>query len=100
MEYDLKRMVLEILQEENQLNKKDRFTAEDIKERFGFKNIETARKKIRRGEFGPYINVGKHKVVTLQGVLDYEEKNTCEPCRKPIELRHNYRKPKTMPGRI
>ena len=107
MEYDLNAIVEhmvekkleEKLEEIQQKSGKTRFTAKDISERLGI-HIDTARMKIRCGEFGPYINVGKHKVVTLQGVLDYEDKNTREPGRKPTELRHNNRKPKTMPGRI
>lgn len=51
---------------------KTRFTAEDIAQRFGFSK-PNARRMINDGKFGEVIAASpKHKVVTLQGVLEFE----------------------------
>lgn len=50
-----------------------RFTADDIAERYGI-HRDTARHMMNRGDFGEVINVtGRNKVVTLEGLLKYEE---------------------------
>ncbi len=51
---------------------KTRFTAEDIAQRFGW-SPANARRVINNGSFGEVIAASpKHKVVTLQGVLEFE----------------------------
>ena len=55
---------------------KTRFTAEDIAQRFGW-SPANARRVINNGSFGEVIAASpKHKVVTLQGVLEFERNRT------------------------
>ena len=53
---------------------KTRFTAEDIAQRFGW-SPANARRVINNGSFGEVIAA---KVVTLQGVLEFERNRTVE----------------------
>ena len=55
---------------------KTHFTVEDIAQRFGW-SPANARRKINDGNFGEVIEASpKHKVVTLQGVLEFERSKT------------------------
>lgn len=59
---------------------KTRFTAEDIAARYGM-NKNTILRMMRQGDFGEVINIksegsgnGRKNVVTLEGLLAYEER--------------------------
>lgn len=55
--------------------RKVRFTPDDIAERYGV-HRDTARHMMNRGDFGEVINVtARNKVVTLEGLLKYEEQH-------------------------
>ena len=55
--------------------RKVRFTPDDIAERYGV-HRDTARHMMNRGDFGEVINITeRNKVVTLEGVLKYEEQH-------------------------
>lgn len=75
MEYDLRKLVLEVLREDIlplMQTGKDRFTADDIAARYGM-HKDNARQMMRNGDFGEVITAtDRHKVVTLEGVLAYE----------------------------
>ena len=56
------------------LYKKTRFTPEDIAELYGI-HKDVARNKMNEGQFGEVIEITKRKkVVTLEGLLEYETK--------------------------
>lgn len=76
MEYDIRAIVAEALKEYLHLlsSGKDRFTAEDIAERYGI-HKDNARRMMNNGDFGEVINITpRNKVVTLEGLIAYENK--------------------------
>lgn len=86
MEYDLRKLVLEALREDIlpliQAGK-DRFTPEDIAECYGI-HKDNARRMMNNGDFGEVIEITpRNKVVTLEGLLAYEEKHTGFTSVKP-----------------
>ena len=94
MEYDLREIVAEALKEYLPLlsSGKDRFTAEDIAERYGI-HKDNARRMMNNGDFGEVIAVTpRNKVVTLEGLLEYENRRkgliTSKP-DKPARSRKN-----------
>ena len=81
MEYDLNRIVEKMVYDYVSgilpliEARKVRFTPDDIAERYGV-HRDTARHMMNRGDFGEVINVSKrNKVVTLEGLLKFEEQN-------------------------
>lgn len=80
MEYDLnkivEKMVYDYVQRLLPLMEagKDRFTAEEVAERYGI-HKDNARRMMNNGDFGEVIRVSPRRaVVTLAGLLDYEER--------------------------
>ena len=57
MEYDLEKLVLDILSKHKQLFQvgKERFTPDDISKLYGT-SVATARQMMNRGDFGGYIH--------------------------------------------
>ena len=81
MEYDLNKIVEKMVYDcvGNLLpiieSGKVRFTADDVAERYGV-HRDTARHMMNRGDFGEVINITeRNKVVTLEGLLEYEAKH-------------------------
>ena len=65
------------------LYKKTRFTPEDIAELYGI-HKDVARNKMNEGQFGEVIEITKRKkVVTLEGLLEYEAKHKGFTSGKP-----------------
>lgn len=65
------------------LYKKTRFTPEDIAELYGI-HKDVARNKMNEGQFGEVIEITKRKkVVTLEGLLEYESKHKGFTSGKP-----------------
>lgn len=93
MEYDLEKLVLDILSKHKQLFQasKDRYTPDDISDLYGI-SVATARLMMNRGDFGEVIAITpRNKVVTLDGLLAYEAKHTGFVSGKP-EVKHQRQK--------
>lgn len=102
MEYDLEKLVLDILGKHRQLFQvgKDRFTPEDISKLYGT-SVATARQMMNRGDFGEVINITpRNKVVTLEGLLQYEAEHTGFASGKPEVKRRRAAAAKAAVGRI
>lgn len=101
MEYDLRAIVAEALKDYLPLisSGKDRFTAEDIAERYGI-HKDNARRMMNNGDFGEVIAITpRNKVVTLAGLLAYEDRKKGlieSETKRPARSRKN----KTVVGRI
>lgn len=81
------------------LYKKTRFTPEDIAELYGI-HKDVARNKMNDGQFGEVIEITKRKkVVTLEGLLEYEAKHRGFTSGKP-EPKAPSKKRKAAVGRI
>lgn len=79
---------------------KNRFTAEDIHSIYG-PDVATVRRMMNRGDFGKVINFTKrHKVVTLEGLLEYEAKHTGFVSGKPEAKQRHAKTNKPAVGRI
>lgn len=102
MVYDCVRSLIPLIE-----SGKTRFTAEDIAARYGYKSKDTVRRMMRQGDFGEVINItsdgsgaGRQNVVTLEGLLAYEERRKGiirdKPSKKPARQRIN----KPAVGRI
>ena len=103
MEYDLKKIVLDILKDDVlplcQCGK-DRFTPEDIAARYGV-NKATALRKMNKGDFGEVINItARNKVVTLEGLLAYEAAHTGFVSGKPEVKSREMNQRKASVGRL
>ena len=102
MEYDLEKLVLDILSKHKQLFQvgKERFTPDDISKLYGT-SVATARQMMNRGDFGEVISITpRNKVVTLEGLLKYEALHTGFVSGKP-EVKHQRQKTnKPAVGRI
>lgn len=101
MEYDLRAIVAEALKEYLPLiaSGKDRFTAEDIAERYGI-HKDNARRMMNNGDFGEVISITpRNKVVTLEGLLAYEDRKKGLVTSKPERSQRN-RKTRATVGRI
>ena len=102
MEYDLEKLVLDILSKHKQLFQvgKERFTPDDISKLYGT-SIATARQMMNRGDFGEVISITpRNKVVTLEGLLAYEAKHTGFVSGKPEIKRRPAAAAKAAVGRI
>lgn len=81
------------------LYKKTRFTPEDIAELYGM-HKDNARRLMNEGQFGEVIEITKRKkVVTLEGLLEYERKHRGFTSGKP-EPKTPSKKRKAAVGRI
>lgn len=106
MEYDLNKIVEKMVYDylsgllpliEAQ---KVRFTPDDIAERYGV-HRDTARHMMNRGDFGEVINVTeRNKVVTLEGLLKYEERRKGFVSGLPQPKAQRTRGKPQAPGRI
>lgn len=102
MEYDLEKLVLDILGKHRKLfqMEKDRFTPEDISSLYGI-HVETARRMMNRGDFGEVIEItSRNKVVTLEGLLAYEASHTGFVSGKPEVKQRRAKSSKAAVGRI
>ncbi len=102
MEYDLEKLVLDILDKHRQLfqARKDRYTPDDIADLYGV-SVATARAMMNRGDFGEIISITpRNKVVTLDGLLAYEAKHTGFVSGKPEAKQRHAKTNKPAVGRI
>lgn len=101
MEYDLEKMVLDILSKHRlPYPQKDRFSPEDIAERYGI-HKDNARRMINNGDFGAVIEITpRNKVVTLDGLLEYEARHTGFVSGKPDAKIRRKTTAKNVVGRI
>lgn len=102
MEYDLEKLVLDILSKHKQLFQvgKERFTAEDLSNIYG-PDVATVRRMMNRGDFGEVINfTARHKVVTLEGLLKYEALHTGFVSGKPEVKQRRQKTNRPAVGRI
>lgn len=102
MEYDLEKLVLDILSKHKKLFRanKDRYTPNDISDLYGV-SVATARAMMNRGDFGEVIAITpRNKVVTLDGLLAYEAKHTGFVSGKPEVKQARQKTNKPAVGRI
>lgn len=85
---------------------KTRFTAEDLAARYGM-HKNTIQRMIRQGDFGDVINItsegsgtGRKSVVTLEGLLAYEERRKGIISDKPIAKSTRARSSRPAVGKI
>ena len=102
MEYDLEKLVLDILSKHKQLFQvgKERFTPDDISKLYGT-SVATARQMMNRGDFGEVISITpRNKVVTLEGLLKYEALHTGFVSGKPEVKQRSQKTNRPAVGRI
>jgi hypothetical protein len=102
MEYDLEKLVLDILSKHKQLFQvgKERFTPDDISKLYGT-SVATARQMMNRGDFGEVISITpRNKVVTLEGLLKYEALHTGFVSGKPEVKQRRQKTNRPAVGRI
>lgn len=102
MEYNLEKIVLEVLKEYLPLiqSGKDRFTPDDISERYGI-HADNARRMMNNGCFGNVISITpRNKVVTLEGLLTYEAEHTGLMRKLPEEKAQRLKSTKNRVGRL
>lgn len=102
MEYDLEKLVLDILSKHKQLFQvgKERFTPDDISKLYGT-SVATARQMMNRGDFGEVISITpRNKVVTLEGLLKYEAIHTGFVSGKPEVKQRRQKTNRPAVGRI